>query len=173
MCAGGQPALLSVVNRGHVDAPSLSYQIVSTHPLGEYAVLSAVNRMRFFLGLDDDLRFFYQLGREDAHFAPVIAELYGYPPGQAADPVRSRMLDAPPPLRQRGGRRTRRTKGSSRRLGPRLALRGKPWRAFPDAVRIVTATHEELGRAGVTARQIHALRPGRDRVRPSRPALPA
>ncbi len=39
---------------------------------------AVVDRIAFFLSLDDDLRPFYALARDDPPFAPILERLYGY-----------------------------------------------------------------------------------------------
>jgi DNA-3-methyladenine glycosylase II len=78
LSAGGQPVAVDLRASGSPHRRTLSYHLVSRHPISEYTVSTVGNRLRFFLSLDDDLRFFYELGRRDAHFSRLVSHLYGY-----------------------------------------------------------------------------------------------
>lgn len=62
---------------GAVENPELAYTLTAEGPLGDAARAALVDRLRFFLSLDDDLNPFYALARDDAPFAPVVARRYG------------------------------------------------------------------------------------------------
>jgi DNA-3-methyladenine glycosylase II len=64
-------------NSGTIEEPQISYTLYSEHPLSESEQAAIADRISFFLGLDDDLQPFYQIGRADPSFAPVIERLYG------------------------------------------------------------------------------------------------
>lgn len=156
VCAGGQPTVLTAFNSGHVDEPRLTCRLVSRRPLGEYATLAVLNRFRFFLGLDDDLRFFYQLGREDAHFSQVIARLRGYhqvrfPTAFEAACWAATGGDVAPAAADRVHA------ALVERLGPRVRLTGRVRTAFPDAVRVLSASSKELARLPLTERRRRTL----------------
>lgn len=154
--AGGQPAHVTVFNGGHVDAPRLTYRMASSRPLGEYAALAAANRVRFFLSLDDDLAFFYQLGREDAHFSPVIARLFGYHQVKFPTPFEAACWTALGGLT--GPAAAARVHALLvDRLGPRVKLHGASRPAFPDAVHILAAHRADVGRTTMSERRWRSL----------------
>jgi DNA-3-methyladenine glycosylase II len=76
--AAGQPIVFRVDSSGTTEHPELTYTIYSDTPIGADVEQAAIDRMRFFLSVDDDLQTFYKIGKEDEHFAPVIERLYGY-----------------------------------------------------------------------------------------------
>jgi DNA-3-methyladenine glycosylase II len=152
VCAGGQPTVLSVFNSGPVDAPRLTYRIVSEHPLGEYATLAALNRFGFFLSLDDDLRFLDQLGRADAHFSRVVRRLHGHHQVKFPTPFEAACWPAIGGLTNASAAAHAHAQ-LVERLGPRVQLTGEVCTAFPDAVRILAAPLRDLVRLPLSARR--------------------
>src|SRR5207237_10423909 len=74
----GQIISFQLTSAGTVDAPKLEYTLFSEQPISDAVKHTAVDRVSFFLSLDDDLRPFYQIGLDDPDFAPIVQELYGY-----------------------------------------------------------------------------------------------
>ncbi len=74
----GQLIAFRVAAMGTIDAPRLAYTLFSEQAIDDTIKNAAIDRITFFLSLDDDLRPFYAIGREDADFAPIMEELYGY-----------------------------------------------------------------------------------------------
>jgi DNA-3-methyladenine glycosylase II len=64
-------------DEGTVSKPVLSYTLYSYEEINEETKSAVLDRIRFFLSLDDDLKPFYDLGSKDLKFAPVLDELYG------------------------------------------------------------------------------------------------
>lgn len=73
----GRAVAFKLRNAGTIAEPELSYTLYSEQPLSDGEQAEMVDRIRFFLSLDDDMEPFYRLGQADAHFAPVIERLYG------------------------------------------------------------------------------------------------
>lgn len=73
----GRAIAFNVRDAGTLEEPRVAYTLYSEHPLSEPEQRAAIDRIRFFLSLDDDLRPFYAIGRTDPAFAPVIDHLYG------------------------------------------------------------------------------------------------
>lgn len=63
---------------GSTEAPSLRCTLCASAPFPPEAEAEALGRVRFHLGLDDDLAPFYALAERDDAFRPVLAKLYGY-----------------------------------------------------------------------------------------------
>jgi DNA-3-methyladenine glycosylase II len=59
-------------------AGSLDIELLADQPLSEVAHAAALDRIRFYLGLDDDVQAFYRLAASDRAFQPVLEALYGY-----------------------------------------------------------------------------------------------
>src|SRR4029077_10510045 len=75
----GQAIAFQLTAQGKSDLkhPALDSTLYSAHKLDPAAHQAIVERIRFFLGLDDDLRAFYDLARTDEKFAPVLNRFYG------------------------------------------------------------------------------------------------
>ncbi|PNY79336.1 DNA-3-methyladenine glycosylase family protein [Deinococcus koreensis] len=74
----GQTVGLGLHSAGSVEAPELTCDLFSDHALTPRIEEAALNRVRFFLSLDEDLEPFYALARQDAPFQKVLRQLYGY-----------------------------------------------------------------------------------------------
>jgi DNA-3-methyladenine glycosylase II len=74
----GQTVVFQLASIGTTEKPRLEYILFSDHSITEDTENAVVERLTFFLSLRDDLQHFYQIGREDADFAPIIEHLYGY-----------------------------------------------------------------------------------------------
>ena len=59
-------------------SPLLGVTLYAERPISDAVRAEALDRVAFFLSIADDLAPFYAIGRADAAFAPVIAQLYGY-----------------------------------------------------------------------------------------------
>ncbi len=76
--AGGETVIFRVVGQGTTDEPALDVTLYAERSISDAVREAALDRVAFFLSIADDLAPFYAIGREDAAFAPVIAQLYGY-----------------------------------------------------------------------------------------------
>jgi DNA-3-methyladenine glycosylase II len=74
----GQLIAFQLTSSGTVEAPRLEYTLFSEQPITASLKEAALDRISFFLSLQDDLQPFYHVGREDPDFAPIVQELYGY-----------------------------------------------------------------------------------------------
>lgn len=63
---------------GTVVAPTLDYTLFSMQPIAAQLRSATLDRISFYLSLDDNLAPFYEIGRNDPHFASVMEQLYGY-----------------------------------------------------------------------------------------------
>ena len=73
----GRAIAFELRNAGTIEEPLLAYMLYSDQPLSAVEHAAIADRLRFFLSLDDDLQPFYQIGRADPSFAPIIERLYG------------------------------------------------------------------------------------------------
>lgn len=78
MIVNGHPLVFQVKPAGSVENPRLEYRLFSQQPLEPETHEAAINRVTFFLSLNDDLTPFYKLGQSDGAFAPIIERFYGY-----------------------------------------------------------------------------------------------
>ncbi len=74
----GHNVAFRLQSTGTIEQPSLAYTLFSPERLDGATRQAVLNRISFFLSLDEDLKPFYRLGEQDPHFAPIIKELYGY-----------------------------------------------------------------------------------------------
>lgn len=74
----GQAIVFQLHSTGTVNQPHLAYTLYSKGPMTNEIIAEAVDRARFFLSMDDDLRPFYEIAHNDAEFAPIVQDLYGY-----------------------------------------------------------------------------------------------
>ncbi len=134
----GRPLLFQVRSSGTTDAPALAYTLHADDPLDARLAQAASERIAFFLGVADDLRPFYAIGRADADFAPLIERLYGYHQVTFLTPFENAcwaVLSQRTPLAQ-----ARHVKEElTRRYGATLALDGVAYPAFPEADRLAAA----------------------------------
>jgi DNA-3-methyladenine glycosylase II len=73
----GQAVVVKVQSKGTVEQPEIIYTFYAANALTDDKKSEALDRLRFYLSLDDDLRGFYAIGKEDVRFAPVLERLYG------------------------------------------------------------------------------------------------
>ncbi len=73
----GAAIVFQVTARDTIEKPALEYTLYSARKLSAVDQETIVQRIRFFLSLDDDLKAFYAIGNGDEKFALVIERLYG------------------------------------------------------------------------------------------------
>ncbi len=66
-----------LVDHGTIEKPVLFYTLFSHESINENLQSLLLDRINFFLSLDDDLKPFYNHGLKDNAFKPLIKELYG------------------------------------------------------------------------------------------------
>lgn len=74
----GQTVVFRVWSEDTVKEPQLRVELWSKNPLGQASQKAALDRISFYLSLDDDLVPFYTLAEEDPPFLKVVETLYGY-----------------------------------------------------------------------------------------------
>jgi DNA-3-methyladenine glycosylase II len=67
-----------VRSTGTITQPRLGYSLFSETELTDESRSDAADNIAFFLSLSDDLTPFYEIGRGDPAFAPIIQRLHGY-----------------------------------------------------------------------------------------------
>ncbi len=73
-----KPIAFHLQSLGKIDVSALRYTIFSDRPINYRVKEKALDRIAFFLSLDDDLKPFYKIGKDDSHFRPILERLYGY-----------------------------------------------------------------------------------------------
>lgn len=74
----GQVIVFRLRSLGSVADPALACTLCAETALAAETRLAALERIRFFLSLDDNLAPFYAVGERDPAFAPIIDRLFGY-----------------------------------------------------------------------------------------------
>ncbi len=69
--------VFKVEDFGTVEKPVLSYNLYAYDEIRDEIKFELLERIKFYLSLEDDLKPFYTLGREDIKFNPVLEDLYG------------------------------------------------------------------------------------------------
>ena len=72
-----QTMAFKLEDEGTIEKPVLSYTIFSSKTIEEDIESELIDRIKFYLSLDDDLKPFYSHGLEDKAFKKVINKLYG------------------------------------------------------------------------------------------------
>lgn len=158
LSADGQAVVYTLAQSGPVDAPLLDTTLTSAAPLSDEAREAALDRIRFFLSLDDDLTPLYARAADDTVFAPIAKKLYGYHQVKFGSPFEAAVWAI---LSQRNlGTLSQRMKAALMdEFGARLTVDGHEYRAFPEPDLIATAAPEMLG-ALINHRPKGALLPG-------------
>lgn len=154
----GQAVVYSLTPTGSVDAPRLDYTLMSAAPLSDEAREAALDRIRFFLSLDDDLTPLYERAAEDPVFAPIARDLYGYHQVLFGSPFEAAVWAI---LSQRNlmTLSQRMKTALIDEFGARLVVDGHDYRAFPEPDILAHAAPEMLG-ALINHRPKGALLPG-------------
>ncbi|VVB64371.1 Uncharacterised protein [uncultured archaeon] len=74
----GKAVVVRIRSKDEIDSPRLEYDLISDRAMDDHNKKKAIDRITFFLSLDDDLLPFYETCRKDQKFKHVIEQLYGY-----------------------------------------------------------------------------------------------
>ena len=139
----GQLIAFRVASTGTTEEPQLSYTLFSEQGIDETIKNAAIDRIIFFLSLDDDLRPFYAIGQEDSDFAPIVQELYGYHQVKFLTPFEIACWAV---LTQRNpmNMSQKMKKSLIDRYGGTITIDDVAYSAFPEAERMVHVSEDEL-----------------------------
>ena len=139
----GQLLAFRITSTGTIDKPQLIYTLFSEQVIDDIIKNATIDRIMFFLSLDDDLRPFYAIGREDADFAPIVQELYGYHQVKFLTPFEIACWAV---LTQRNpmNMSQRMKKNLIDTYGGTIMVDGIAYPAFPEAERMVHVSEDEL-----------------------------
>ncbi len=128
----GQVVAFEVRSTGIVEQPGLDCSLYAQQPISDELKLKALERVSFFLSLEDDLAPFYAVGREDPYFKSIIEELYGLHQVKFTTPFENACWAI---LTQRNHPTVSRRMKSNIMdwAGLRLEVNGLMLRAFPEA----------------------------------------
>ncbi|GAC1354805.1 MAG: DNA-3-methyladenine glycosylase [Ktedonobacteraceae bacterium] len=139
----GQLIAFQLSSVGTTDEPQLAYTLFSEQPIDDETQNAARDRITFFLSLDDDLRPFYAIGQEDADFASIVQELYGYHQVKFLTPFESACWAV---LSQRNpmNMSQRMKKSIVEAYGGNITAAETVYPAFPEAQRMAHVSEDEL-----------------------------
>jgi len=128
---------------GEIESPRLEYSLISDHAIDDHTKETAIDRITFFLSLDDDLKPFYETGRKDQKFKPVIEQLYGYHQVKFPTPFEGTCWAI---LTQRNAMPiAKRMKAKLvESYGTSLEIDGITYRAFPESITLIEAKEDNL-----------------------------
>lgn len=144
LAVNGQAVVYTLTSVGTVEAPRLAYTLTSAAPLTAGAQAAALDRIRFFLSLDDDLTPLYAKAADDTVFAPIARALYGYHQVLLGTPFEAAVWAI---LSQRNLMTlSQRMKAAlTREFGARLTVDGVPYQAFPEPDVLAGVPPEVIG----------------------------
>jgi DNA-3-methyladenine glycosylase II len=152
----GRAVAFELHSSGTIEKPELAYTLYSEQPLSETDCVAIADRLCFFLSLDDDLRPFYDIGRADSSFAPVIERLYGLHQPKFLTPFEIACWAI---LGQRiPWRVAHRTKlALVERWGTSITLNGETYRAFPEPEQLAAVDMGDLASVVRNERKVEYL----------------
>ncbi len=139
----GQLIAFRLASTGTIDKPQLTYTLFSEQAIDDTIKNATIDRIVFFLSLDDDLRPFYARGREDTDFAPIVEELYGYHQVKFLTPFEIACWAV---LTQRNpmNMSQKMKKNIIDTYGGTITVDGVAYSAFPEAERMVHVSEDEF-----------------------------
>lgn len=139
----GQLLAFQLTSTGTIDEPELAYTLFSEQLISEEIKSAAVDRITFFLSLDDDLRPFYEIGYEDKDFVPILQEMYGYHQVKFLTPFENACWAV---LTQRNpmNMSQRMKKSLIEAYGGSITIDGTSYTAFPVATRMEPVSEDTL-----------------------------
>jgi DNA-3-methyladenine glycosylase II len=140
---GGVCIAFRVWSTGTITQPQLGYTLFSEAELTGDIRNEAVDYIAFFLSLSDDLTPFYEIGRDDPAFAPVIERLYGYHQVKFPTPFENTVWAI---LSQRNmmSLSEKMKQAMTERYGSAIELDGTLYRAFPEPAQLAGVYLDEL-----------------------------
>lgn len=139
--AADQTVLATVTSTGTVERPELQCELLAEGPLTDEVVDAVADRLGFRLGLEDDLRGFYEAA--DPQFKEVVRRLYGYHQVKFASPLENACWAV---LAQRtpmaAARKAKRA--LVERVGNRVSDGTRDFFAFPDAAQLAQLDELDL-----------------------------
>lgn len=139
----GSAIVFQINLTGTVEQPALDYTLYSAHKLDAATEQLALERIRFFLSLDEDLKPFYALAESDEKFAPVVKRLYGLHHVKFLTPFENAawaILTQRQPIRVAHLVKT----ALIQKYGSCLDVNGQEFCAFPEPVQLALLTAEAL-----------------------------
>ena len=140
---GGRTIVFRIKPTGTTKMPALRYTLFSDHPFSHGLIDLVIDRISFFLSLNDDLDQYYRTAINDPNFAPVLQKLYGLHQVKFLTPFECACWAV---LSQRNQLTAARKakQGLLERFGTSLEVEGHVYRAFPEPGQLAEASSEDL-----------------------------
>jgi DNA-3-methyladenine glycosylase II len=132
-----------VRSTGTITHPQLGYTLFSEIELTDESRSDAADYIAFFLSLSDDLTPFYEIGRGDPAFTPIIERLYGYHQVKFPTPFENAVW-AILSQRNRMSLSEKMKQTMTEQYGSSIELDGVLYRAFPEPAHLVPVPVDEL-----------------------------
>jgi DNA-3-methyladenine glycosylase II len=139
-----RPVVFTVRSAGSVEQPHLDYTLAADEPLTAEVERAALDRIRFYLSIDDDLQPFYATVRaSDPAFQPIMRRLYGFHQVKFLTPFENACWAV---LTQRTPMPVARAlkRALVAHYGVSLTIEGQEYWAFPEAETLATTGRDEL-----------------------------
>jgi DNA-3-methyladenine glycosylase II len=155
-----RPVVFTVRSSGSIEQPRLDYILAADAPISAEVERAALDRIRFYFSLDDDLQPFYAtVGASDPAFEPVMRRLYGFHQVKFLTPFENACWAV---LTQRMPMPVARAlkRALVARFGASLAVEGQEYWAFPEAEALAATGRDalaELLRNERKATYLHAV----------------
>ncbi|OLD33995.1 MAG: hypothetical protein AUI50_08095 [Crenarchaeota archaeon 13_1_40CM_2_52_14] len=140
---GGRTIVFQLKPTGTIKMPALRYTLFSDHPFSHGLTDVILDRISFFLSLNDDLDQFYRIAINDPNFAPVLQKLYGLHQVKFLTPFECACWAV---LSQRNQLNAARKAKQAllERFGTSLEVNGHVYRAFPEPGQLAETSNEDL-----------------------------
>lgn len=144
--AAGHTLVFCAELAGSIEAPALACTLFAAEPVSPEVHAAAVDRIGFYLSLEDDLRPFYALAQADPAFARVAEQLYGYHQVKFTTPFENACW-AVITQRNQWPVSRRMQQALLETFGTRLTVAGQAYGAFPDPEAMAVAPPEAIAQA--------------------------
>lgn len=130
-----QTVAFKLVDNGTIEKPVLSYTLFSVDDINNETKFEILDRIKFYLSLDDDLKPFYAKVREDSDFNVILDDLYGLHQVKFLTPFEAAAWAV---LSQRISMKAAHTMKNriTKAVGDNIEIDGVDYWTFPDAYQI-------------------------------------
>jgi DNA-3-methyladenine glycosylase II len=140
---GGRTIVFQLKPTGTIKMPALRYTLFSDHSFSHGLTDVILDRISFFLSLNDDLDQFYRIAINDTNFAPILQKLYGLHQVKFLTPFESACWAV---LSQRNQLNAARKAKQAllEKYGTSLEVNGHVHKAFPEPGQLAEASTDDL-----------------------------
>jgi DNA-3-methyladenine glycosylase II len=139
----GVTVAFEVTNTGVVESPKLHYTLYSKAKLSDVVEKSVADRITFFLSLQDNLKEFYEIAKNDKCLKPVINRFYGHKQVKFLTPFENACWAV---LAQRIPMAVahRMKEMIIQKLGGQIQVKGIVYQTFPEATKLAATKTAKL-----------------------------